>query len=239
MNNMETDVKTLNVNKKNQNSLKAKSLFNLTAKVSLSQIEPTKGKVLIAIKAWPGQSHDGILYPATHTIIRGEKYLAEVLAVGEGVLVYEKGFIITVSMYSGYHVATSDGHAKLVSDTDILTFKNSKNMNEVNAFNPATFEPGINLALLAITNAKEEKTAAGIIVNTARAESKNDAITKIGKVLKVGETNDYGKQFTLPTVDSTVIIDGHVGDRLNDSVTQNEIEYRVVMIFDILGKIKQ
>lgn len=236
---MENGIKTLDVNKKNQNSLKTKSIHNLTARTKLENVMPAQGKVLIKIKAWPAQSHEGIFAPNDHIIIRGEKYIAEVLAVGKNVTAFRAGQIITSSMYAGYHVATEDGHAKILTDTDILTFKENKNMDNVGAFNPETFNPGINFVLVAINTAKEEKTAAGIIVNTAREQSKNDAITKLGKVLKIGDQNAYGSQFSMPAVGSHVIIDGTVGDKLNDVTTQNDMEYRVVFVFDILGYLKE
>jgi len=236
---MENEIKDLDVKKKQQNSLKNKSIANLTTKTRLVKIVPAKGKVLMKIKAWPAQSHEGIFAPNDYIIVRGEKYIAEVLRVGEDVTAFKAGQIITASMYAGYHVATADGHAKILVDTDILTFKENKNMEDVNAFDPKTFNPGINFVLLELDDKKEEKTAAGIIVNTARQQSKNDAITRTAKVLKIGDQNEYGSKYSMPKVGEEVIIDNFVGDRLNDVTTISQKEYRVVFVFDILGSIEE
>jgi len=219
-------------------SLKKKSLANLTADVSLESIVPSKGKVLISIKSWPAQSAEGIFISESYAVIRNNKYVAEVLQAGEGVRIVKKGDVITLSAFAGHHVATTHGHAKIINNTDILTIKKQADMTKGDAFKPETFSPGINYALVRIKNIKEQETESGIIVSTQTELSKNDAITKTAEVLSVGSRNDYGKGFTKPEVGSRVIIDNFVGDRLNDTVTDPEFEYRVIYIFDVLGYIK-
>jgi hypothetical protein len=48
--------------------------------------------------------------PESYTVIRGQQYVTEVIAVGEDVKLVEKE-TWPVSMYSGHHVTTK-GHAK-------------------------------------------------------------------------------------------------------------------------------
>ena len=50
--------------------------------------------------------------------------------------------------------------------------------------------------------------------------------------------NDYGKTLQLPLTDDIVVLDGHVGDRVNDTSVNTDKEYKVVHIGDILGYIK-
>ena len=235
---MENGIKTFGIDEKNKNSLASKSISNLTTKTELESITPASGRVLIAIKTWPAQNQDGIFVPDSYTVIRNNKYIAEVIAVGENVLTYKVGHVVTISSFAGYHVATKTGHGKIVSDTDILTFKNIENMNDTAGFKPETFNPGINFMLVEFDAKKEQTTDSGIVVNTAREQSKNDTISMVGKVLKVGDVNDYGKTLQLPLTDDIVVLDGHVGDRVNDTSVNTDKEYKVVHIGDILGYIK-
>jgi hypothetical protein len=49
--------------------------------------------------------------PESYTVIRGQQYVTEVIAVGEDVKLVEKETWWSV-MYSGHHVTTKTGHAK-------------------------------------------------------------------------------------------------------------------------------
>jgi hypothetical protein len=50
-------------------------------------------------------------------------------------------------MYSGHHVTTKTGHAKIISEGDILNYKSSRNEKTL-SFDPKTFQPGINYILV-------------------------------------------------------------------------------------------
>jgi co-chaperonin GroES (HSP10) len=230
----------MEIKDKNKTSLKERSISNLTADVNLTSVRPAKGRILIGIKVWPAQSIGGIFVAESYTVIRNNKYIAEVLEIGEGVTCVKKGHAVTVTAFAGYHVATKTGHAKIVSDTDILSSKENLNMNEINAFAPESFKPGINYLLVKIKNIKENVTDSGIVVSTGVQQSKNDAITRVAEVVAVGDLNDYGKQYApAPKVGTNAIIDNFVGDRVNDVDTDPGYEYKVIYIFDILGWVKK
>jgi D-arabinose 1-dehydrogenase-like Zn-dependent alcohol dehydrogenase len=51
--------------------------------------------------------------PESYTVIRGQQYVTEVIAVGEDVKLVEKGDVAMVSMYSGHHVTTKQQKSSL------------------------------------------------------------------------------------------------------------------------------
>jgi hypothetical protein len=65
-------------------------------------------------------------------------------------------------MYSGHHV-TKTGHAKIISEGDILNYKSSR--NEKTSFDPKTFQPGINYILVEMI---EKKTVKVMVVLSCR-----------------------------------------------------------------------
>lgn len=241
MNNMEKKIDYKNL-KKDFSTIKEKSISakNLTASVNMADIVPNEGRILVRIKAWPAQSEGGILTPNNYTIIRGEQYITQIEKVADNVSLVKEGDVAIVSMYSGFHVATKTGHAKILNETDVLAYKTGEEMNKNLNFNPETFEPGVNYILIELDNSKEVKTEAGIIasVDSLDTGNKNDSITKQAKVLKVGPTNDYGKQFKAPNVGDKIIIDSFVGIPLNNMDVKSKKEYRIMYLFDVLGFIK-
>jgi hypothetical protein len=49
---------------------------------------PVGDRIVVALKAWPAQSI--IFMPESYTVIRGQQYVTEVIAVGEDVKLVEK-----------------------------------------------------------------------------------------------------------------------------------------------------
>jgi hypothetical protein len=62
---------------------------NLTANNNLEDIIPVGDRIVVALKAWPAQSIK-IFMPESYTVIRGQQYVTEVIAVGEDVKLVEK-----------------------------------------------------------------------------------------------------------------------------------------------------
>jgi hypothetical protein len=56
-------------------------------------------------------------------------------------------------MYSGHHVTTKTGHAKIISEGDILNYKKSR--KKTLSFDPKTFQPGINYILVEMIERKQ------------------------------------------------------------------------------------
>jgi hypothetical protein len=67
-------------------------------------------------------------------------------------------------MYSGHHVTTKTGHAKIISEGDILNYKSSRNEKTL-SFDPKTFQPGINYILVEMI---EKKTVKVMVVLSCR-----------------------------------------------------------------------
>jgi co-chaperonin GroES (HSP10) len=81
-------------------------------------------------------------------------------------------------MYSGHHVTTKTGHAKIISEGDILNYKSSRNEKTL-SFDPKTFQPGINYILVEMIE-KNSKSDGGIIMQVGEDDAMNttDVATK-------------------------------------------------------------
>ena len=216
-----------------------KNAKNLTANTDLSEINPVDDRVLVTLKSWPKQSASGIFMPDEYVIIRGEQYITEVHKVGKDITIVKEGDVAIMSMYSGFHVTTKTGHAKIISETDILAFKEKKEMEKVKSFKPETFKPGINYILVKVFEKKTVRSDSGLIteVGDDDAFSKNDVVTKTGEVLAIGPTNEYGKKFTTIKVGSKIIFDAYVGLQMNPAEVTDPSKYIVMYAADILGTI--
>ena len=210
---------------------------NLTAEHDLNEFIPAGNRVMISIKAWPSQSQGGIFVPDSYTIIRGEKYITKVEDVGEDVTLIKKGDIAIISMYSGHHITTKTGHAKLITETDIFAYKKEENMESTLAYHPKTFKPGINYILVEVNIKKEVILESGLITNVGddSAFSKNDEVTKTGKVLAIGEVDKYGKAYKNVAVGTSVVFDAYVGMPLNATTTEDEGKYLIMFAADVLA----
>lgn len=202
---------------------------------TLDNVEPTGNGVLIAVKSWPTQTAAGIIVPDGNVVIRGEKYVTEVIDVGENVSIVEKGDVVVMSMYSGHHIATDSGHAKIIRDTDILTFKKETTM----LLHPETFTPGINYMLVKITKEKEIITDAGLVIPTSSFsnKSKQDVATTTGEVVSIGDSNEYGKKFDNVKVGSTVIFDSYVGLDVPMADASGNTRFLVMYVESAIGVI--
>lgn len=217
-----------------------KNAKNLTASNDMSQVHPVGDRVLVQLKAWPSQSAEGIFVPDSYTVIRGEQYIAQVVEAGENVTTVTKGDVVVCSMYSGYHVTTKTGHAKIISESDILVYKKEEEDMKHLSFNPKTFVPGINYILVELIEKKTVKTESGIIstVGEDDAFNKNDVVTKTAKVLAIGPTNEFGKKFSGVKVGSVIILESYVGIDMNPSEITSDVKHRVMLANDILGYVE-
>lgn len=214
---------------------------NLTANNDLEDIHPLGDRILVTLKAWPAQSVKGIFMPESYTVVRSEQYVTEVVAVGEEVTLVNKGDVIVVSMYSGHHVTTKTGHAKIISQTDILTYKKAADMAKTLSFDPKTFSPGINYILVELIEKKTIQSAAGIITQVGEDDKFNtvDVVTKTAKVVAIGPVNEYGKSFKQVEIGTMIVFDASVGLQMNTTDTADSEKYKVMFANDILGIIKK
>lgn len=214
--------------------------------LTTKNVTPTKGKILIAIKSWPSQSKEGIIINAeTHTVIRGELYVSEVIKSSIENSKYKKGDIIIVSMYSGNHINTSDAKTKIISEGDILMYKTKEEMNKTKSFAPDSFTPGINYILVKEKTIKEVTTTGGIIISKKIQEDtdKTDYATKVTTVVKIGDIKkiegmnieEYPKMIKIGT---EIITDTFVGLPMNQQNTSPEYIYNIMYIFDAIGIIE-
>jgi hypothetical protein len=94
--------------------------------------------------------------PESYTVIRGQQYVTEVIAVGEDVKLVEKGDVAVVSMY-----LTSRNNKKQGTQNhpegDILNYKKSSRNEKTLSFDPKTFQPGINYILVEMIEKKNKK----------------------------------------------------------------------------------
>lgn len=214
---------------------------NLTANNNLEDIKPVGDRIVVSLKAWPAQSVKGIFMPESYTVIRGQQYVTEVVAVGDEVTLVEKGDVAIVSMYSGHHVTTKTGHAKIISEADILNYKKAETMKKTLSFDPKTFEPGINYILVEMIEKKTVTSDGGIIMQVGEDDALNttDVATKTAKILAVGPTNEYGKTYKNVKVGSVIIFDAYVGIAMNAGEVTDSEKYRIMFSNDILGFIEQ
>lgn len=214
---------------------------NLTANNNLEDIKPVGDRIVVSLKAWPAQSVKGIFMPESYTVIRGQQYVTEVVAVGDEVKLVEKGDVVIVSMYSGHHVTTKTGHAKIISEGDILNYKKAATMKKTLSFDPKTFEPGINYILVEMIEKKTVTSDAGIIMQVGEDDALNttDVATKTAKILAVGPVNEYGKAYKNVSVGSIILFDAYVGIAMNAGEVTDSEKYRIMFSNDILGFIDQ
>jgi co-chaperonin GroES (HSP10) len=218
--------------------LKEVTKKSLTTDVGIEDIMPVGDKILVVIKSWPAQTLQGIIVPDSFSVIKGEKYIAEVLRVGEDITIVKKGDAVIVSMYSGHHVATKTGFGKIISETDIIAHKKESNM----ILDPETFKPGMNYILVKITKEKEIVTEGGIVLQASMLNndsSKQDVSTTTGEVIAIGETNEYGKKFNQVNVGTKIIFDSYVGLDLPTMEASGDTIYKVMFAQDILGIVKK
>lgn len=232
-----------NIMANDPNQKKGRSLSNaknLTAQNDLSAIKPAGARILATLKSWPAQSASGIFVPNSYSVIRGEKYIAEVYDVGESVTMVAKGDVIVFSMFSGYHVTTKSGHAKILDESNILLYKSKQQMKTDNSsFDPSTFKPGVNHILVEVFKRGEKVTAGGILVEQGddSAFSNNDAVTKSGRVISIGKVNDYGKQYDNTEVGSVVVFDSFVGIDVNTNDVTDVDKYKLMLGQHVLATI--
>jgi co-chaperonin GroES (HSP10) len=214
---------------------------NLTANNDLDEVVPVGDRIVVSLKAWPAQSVNGLFMPESYTVIRGDMYSTQVEAVGADVTLVKKGDVIIVSIYSGYHITTKTGHAKIISQADILIHKTKEDMEKDQSFDPKTFKPGINFILVEMIEKKQQRTASGIITEMGEddALNKNDVATKTAIVLAKGEVDKFGKEYKEVNIGSTIIMDSYVGIVLNTSDVTDEAKYRIMLSNDILGYIEK
>lgn len=214
---------------------------NLTANNNLDEIIPVGDRIVVSLKAWPAQSVKGIFMPESYTVIRGQMYVTEVVAVGSEVKLVEKGDVVIVSMYSGHHVTTKTGHAKIISEGDILNYKKAADMKKTLSFDPKTFCPGVNYILIELIEKKTVKSEAGIIMEMGDDDAMNttDVATKTAKVIAVGPVNEFGKKYEEITVGSVIIFDAYVGIPMNAAEVTDSEKYRIMFGNDILGYISK
>lgn len=218
---------------------KLSDIKNLTAQISIEQIKPVGNNIVVRLKAWPAQSQNGVFVSDSYTVIRGEMYVTEIVAVGEDVKIVKAEDVAILSMYSGHHVTTQSGHSKIISESDILIYKSKEDMDKPQAFDPATFNPGINYVLVKVEKPREIKTDGGILLSQQSdgAFSKNDVVTKTGNILAFGKTNEYGKKYKQAKVGSKIIFDSYVGLKLNVTDVADPDEYLVMLSNDILATV--
>lgn len=216
-----------------------KNAKNLTATVELSDVKPVGDKILVSLKSWPRQSAGGLFMPDEYVVIRGEQYIAEVEDIGDKVTMVAKGDATVLSMYSGHHITTKTGHAKIVSESDIIIFKKEADMEKPLSFDPETFTPGINYILVKVFQKKTVRSEAGIIttVGDDDAFSKNDVVTKTGEVISIGNSNEYGRKYSQVTPGARIIFDSYVGIQMNPADVKSDDLYIVMLQTDILGVI--
>jgi co-chaperonin GroES (HSP10) len=113
-------------------------------------------------------------------------------------------------MYSGHHVTTKTGHAKIISEGDILNYKKSSRNEKTLSFDPKTFQPGINYILVEMIK-ENSKSDGGIIMQVGEDDAMNttDVATKTAKVVAVGPTNEYGKTYKDIKIGSVIIFDAY------------------------------
>lgn len=213
---------------------------NLTAQNELSAIKPAGDRILVTLKSWPAQSAKGIFVPDSYTVIRGEKYIAEVYDVGESVTLVAIGDVVVFSMFSGYHVTTKSGHAKLLEESNILLYKSKAQMKTDNSsFDPSTFTPGTNHILVEVFKRGEKITKSGLIVERGddSAFSNNDAVTKSGRIISIGEVNDFGKQYNNTEVGAVVVFDSFVGIDVNTNDVTDVDRYKLMLGQHVLATI--
>jgi co-chaperonin GroES (HSP10) len=210
---------------------------NLTANNNLEDIIPVGDRIVVALKAWPSQSKSGIFMPESYTVVRAEQYVTEVVAIGEDVTLVEKGDVVVVSMYSGHHVTTKTGHAKIITEGDVLNFKKAAEMQKLQSFNPKTFQPGINYILVELIEKKTITKESGIITQVGEDDKFNttDVVTKTAKVIAIGPVNEYGKKYNQVKVGSVIIFDAYVGIPMNATDVDEAAKYKIMFSNDVLG----
>lgn len=235
---VKADIMAKDPSQKNVRSLS--NAKNLTAQNELSAIKPAGKRVLVTLKAWPAQSANGVFVPDSYSVIRGEKYIGEVYEVGEEITLVAKGDAVIFSMFSGFHVTTKSGHAKLLDESSILLYKSAEQMKaDNNSFDPKTFKPGINHILVEVFKRGEKVTEGGILIEQGEdgAFSNNDAVTKSGRIISVGETNEYGKQFANANPGAVIVFDSFVGIDVNTTDVTNVDKYKLMLGQHVLATI--
>lgn len=210
--------------------------LKVTTNDELEKVTPNPKGILVAIKSWPSQTTGGILVPDQYVMIRAEKYICEVIGVGSEVVLVEKGDVVVVSMYSGHHIVTKTGHAKIVHEGDILNYKKTSGME----LRPETYLPGIDYILIKIFTPKDIISDAGIVVPAHKLtndHSKQDVSTRTAEVLAVGSLTEESK-YAFVTVGTKIIFDAYVGLDLPVEDITDEFSYKIMYIWDILATVK-
>lgn len=209
-----------------------------TLKGSLEKVVPTGNGVMIAIKSWPAQSKGGVLVPDQYRVVRDEKYITEVLAVGEHVSIVKEGDIVVCSMYSGHHIANDEKqHAKIIAETDILAHKEKRG---IMMYKAETFTPGIDYVLVKLETPKEIITAAGLVVPAHVIQGDNqkqDVATLSGEIVAMGPKGEDRKPFSNVKVGAKVIFDSYVGLDLPNIEVDDDVKYRIMYVWGVLAVI--
>lgn len=218
-----------------------KNAKNLTALNDLDEINAVGDRIVVALKAWPAQSAGGIFVPDSYVVIRGEQYITEVVSVGEKVSVVKVGDVAVVSMYSGHHITTQTGHAKIISESDIFAYKSKESMEKNKSFSPETFNPGINYILVENLKRKSVKSEAGLIVEVGEDSAFNtiDVATKTAVIKAVGQLNEHGYLPAGVGVGSLIVVDAYVGTYMNSGDVSESEKYSIMNVNDILGFVKK
>lgn len=210
----------------------------LTTSVGVEKVAPTPGALSVVIKSWPAQSEGGVIMPDSFTVIRGEMYICEVSRVGKGVSIVKPGSILMASMYSGHHIATSNGFLKVISETDILMHKEDSTM----ITRPETFKPGINYLLIKIEKAPT-RTESGLYMPATQSlnssNSKQDVATTVATVIAKGDVNKYGEDFDTAAVGDSVVIDSYAGLDVPTFDVTDEAMYRVIYNNAVIATIEK
>lgn len=211
----------------------------LTANAAIEKVAPHGRKLTVVIKSWPAQSEGGLIMPDSFTVIRGEMYICEVLRVGETVDIVAPGDIVVVSMYSGHHVATSNGFLKVIEETDILTHKATSEMIS----NPETFKPGINYLLIKIQKNVPMQTESGIYMPVSNSigssNSKQDVATTSAEIIAKGAVNKYGEEYDNAEIGDTIIIDSYAGLDIPSFDVNGDVYYRVIYNNNVVATIEK
>ncbi|MCK5788598.1 MAG: hypothetical protein KAH32_06345 [Chlamydiia bacterium] len=210
-----------------------------TTRKELEKVEVLDNGVLIIVKTWPAQTEGGIIGLDKYQVIRAEKLVCEVVGVGPDVTMVKVGDIVVASMYSGHHIVTNTGHAKVLLESDILIFKENSKM----LLDPSSYFPGIDYITVKIYSPKDIVSENGIIVpahQLSAENSKQDVATRTAEVIRVGPAGTAKKnRYDKITEGTTVVFDSYVGLDLPVSDITDKFTYKIMYIWDVLAIINK
>ena len=213
----------------------------LTTAATKEKVAPHGSKVSVVIKSWPAQSQGGLLLPDSYTVIRGEMYICKIVRIGKDVSIVKPEDTVVVSMYSGHHIATTNGFLKVIEETDILTHKEGDGMT----VDPTTFKPGINYLLIRIEKVKELVTESGLYIpdtvsaGLSNSNSKQDVATIVATVVAKGDVNEFGKKYDTANVGDSIVIDSYSGLDIPNFDVNADAYYRVLYNNNVVATIEK